>query len=127
MLEKLKRTWFIWTVIATMAIVVGDKLAWAAEVDQKLDRLEQAQLKQAVVEEKIFDFTLNLWKIEPEQVNKWKKYPTEPVLTDSGDTVSCEWIVFEGFERLIKYMITQDSTGMTLHVDTLYEHKPDSL
>ena len=122
MFENLKKTWFIWTIIIALATVIGQRIAWATEVDQKLDRLEQAQLNLSATEAKIFDFVLNLWKIEPEQANKWKKYPTAPVLTDSGDTASCEWVAIEGFERLIKYKITQDSTAMTLHVDTLYSH-----
>lgn len=126
--------WALVTGVVVFTGVFGAGM-WAAEQKAKIDRIEQATAdnaavikKQADLEDKMFDFTMSLWKIEPEQVNKWQEVPQHPRVTPSGDTLLFEpWIVFEGLDRLLRYVIEVDSVGAAhLLVDTLYEHVKDS-
>jgi hypothetical protein len=127
MWQTIKNWWLaIGIVITIMGTVVGtlvDYKVWAADVNKKMSAIEEVQVKQAALEDKMFDFIMNLWKIEPEQVNKWKEFPTEPtVRVVDGDTVFNDWIEFEGFDRLLKYHVVVDTAGSKhIYVDTLFE------
>lgn len=102
---------------------------WAADTKAKLDKVEQIQLEQAELQNKIFDFTMNLWRVDPKVSRKWSEIPQRPTLTRDGDTVKfVSWCEFEGFDRLIRYEVRGDSVGKPhLFADTLFEYeRPDS-
>lgn len=134
LIKWFRKYWFIFPIVGTIiSVIAGSAIAWnelnnkVDNVDKRITYIEQTQLKQAEIEAKMFDFIMDLWKIEPEQRDKWKVYPTEPKLNENGDTLSCRWLEFEGFERLIHWKISifklQDSTITKAWVDTLYVHK----
>jgi len=115
----------------TQIVSLGVSLASQGE---KVKHIEKAVAKQAVLEDKMFDFIVNLWNIDPETRDKWKRFPTEPAHDSTGAMESCDWVEFEDFDRLILYKFRRIVTGFVddenrllyegiLFVDTLYEHK----
>ena len=123
------------TVVLLLGGVIKVAL-WADDVERKISQIEQVQMKmaqvaekQAHLEDKLFEFVMNLWKIDPEERSKWKVFPqTMPRDSSERPVFNSPWVEFEGFDRLIKYVLVVDTLGNPrILVDTLYECRRDSL
>lgn len=131
MLEKLSKFFTnVKTIIGGVTFIIGGIVyaaVWASDVNKAVTKMEQIQVQFAEQDSKMFEFVMNLWRIDPSQSSKWKQFPQRPTLRENGDTlINTDWIEFENLERIIKYRLTDkkigDSTVRTLLVDTLYEH-----
>ena len=139
MLDKLKQFKELIAVIAFFGAIVTGVLAYA-EQQKKVEGLEKIAAQQADIQtqqqefqDKIMEFTMQLWQIEPETRKKWREFPKSPSVVEiiaGADTtydtvIGSEWIVFEETTRLLKFKIEKDSLGYHLLVDTLFEYKPE--
>lgn len=115
-------------IVTIAAMIIAGAISWGA-VQEKMSNMERVQEKMLEFQDKLFDFTMNLWKIDPDTRTKWSKYPFKPTLGKNGDTAAfMPWVKFEGLKRFMIYkVIEEDSTGRRLYVDTLFEFKEDSM
>lgn len=143
-LKNLSATWK--AIIGILPILVAGYGvgAWAGE---KLNQIEKMQSDQAEVlksnartQEKILEFTMNLWRIDPDVQNRWARLPAEPDVNKVGDSLpGSEWYSLEGMDRLLKYHIRVEQRtrvvrdemliyyDTVLYVDTLFDiSDPDS-
>jgi len=123
--------------LIVVASYVWQGLSWAADKAEQLDQvvenqkmIAQMQQQQMSFQDRLFEYTMNLWQIDPETRNKWKQISAEPPLIEhQNDTVDGVWREFDG-NSLILYHLksTPDGDSMVFHlsVDTLYVWKGES-
>ncbi len=127
---KIKKQWPVLSILATViALGWGAGIAWSGHegmmesLDKRMQTVEETQKLQAELANKLFDFTMQLWSIDPKAAKKWKKVPKH-----KPDSIVCEyeWTEFEGLDRWLHYKYKCDSLGVpTLMVDTLHVKKKD--
>ena len=89
-----------------------------AEQQSKNTKFDEGYAKMAQIQDKIFEFTMNLWGIDPASRMKWKKVPQQ-----KPDSIICnyDWTELDGFKSWVHYRYSCDSLGMpSLYVDTLF-------
>lgn len=117
--------------------VLGKGFSWAMDVEKTVKKSAELQGKivamqeqMAASEEKTKKFIMDLWRIDPEIVNKWSALPNKP---DTADELAAWWEFEVG--GLLRYQVgferdrTADSItwARILFVDTVYWHGKDSL
>lgn len=132
------------TIILLIVLVLATitkGVSWAMDVEKTVKKSAELQGKivamqeqMAATEEKTKKFIMDLWRIDPEVVNKWSALPNKP---DTAD-IFAPWWEFE-VGGLLRYQvakrITVDNsvapiavdTLKSLMVDTVYWHGKDSL
>jgi len=121
-MNKIKIIEYAVVIASLLSMTLGGGIVLGG-MQEKLSNLEQAQQISLDAQQKIFDFTMQLWQIDPEQRNKWKKLNWAPKIAKSGDTVKfVPWFKIEKMKRILKYEIRKDSTGTFIFVDTIYNH-----
>lgn len=129
-MEKIKKQWPVLTILGTVIVLgFGAGIAWSENdskvksLEQRIAQVEDTQNTQAKLADKLFDFTMSLWNIEPAARKKWKAVPMV-----KPDSVVCEyeWTEFEGLDRWLHYKYHCDSLGVpSLLVDTLHVVKKE--
>lgn len=134
------------TIILLIVLVLATitkGVSWAMDVEKTVKKSAELQGKivamqeqMAASEEKTKKFIMDLWRIDPEVVNKWSALPNKP---DSADEFA-PWYEFE-VGGLLRYGVainlrhyTEDVSILdgvdsvrVLYVDTIYWHGKDSL
>lgn len=126
-IKRLKDLWWVWLLVISIGSGIWQVAIFAADVQKKMSTVEQIQKTQADLADKMFTFTMDLWKIDPDTRKQWSRYPTAPWLRNNGDTLlPCEWVVFQGLDALMRYRVEADTAGEpVLFVDTLYQYRQD--
>lgn len=126
MLRKIKENvGFAVTALTLTGIIFGfiiEKAVWASEIENRVDRIEQQQLENSKVRNEILQFTMDLWRIDPDVQKKWKKFPKFPTQT-TDSTIEGYKIVGMKYFLFYHGSITKNDT--TLMVDTLYIYKKE--
>ena len=123
--RRLMDQWPTLTILGTIiALGFGGGMAWSNQkqtvksLEARVAQVEDTQNKLAGLSKKMFEFTMNLWNIDPDTRKKWKDIPmTKP------DSIICgyEWTEFKELTHWFHYRYQCDSLKVpTLQVDTLY-------
>ena len=124
---SLKKKWEIATVVISIVAVIVTGTLKVSSADKRMTTIEETQHTMAGLQDKLFDFTMKLWSVDPTQVKKWKALPQELPKDSVGNPIfDSPWLEIDG-NCLLMHKLIKDSTGKDkVLVDTLFTYKKDS-
>lgn len=118
--------------VITLALAIIAGAIFAGEMKEKINRIEQVQVDLSEIQKEnsklrneMFEFIMDMWRVEPEQRTKWSKLPKFPTQVSNNKYVGYK---FDGFKSLCYYEMFIDTTDADkiermIAVDTLFVNK----